>query len=227
MDVLAARLKWLRETKRLAQKEVASNIGVTLSGYQKMEYGQANPKIETLVQIAKYFRVTADFLLGLTDIVDDLGLVQDDFYKLRAEKVMKNKELEVTNYQLYEIMSKIVLPENQNNNELVMIQNMLRGRKDKLENDLYVTQEEYRHTIFRFIELLLEIPESNPFNNPIIKMLSPFSVEIQPNLFDEFSLAIFCNEGFVGNYGVYKTEEEALELRKVLSTMLNTKRDQR
>jgi transcriptional regulator with XRE-family HTH domain len=225
MEVLAARLKWLRENKRLAQKEVASNIGVTLSGYQKMEYGQANPKIETLVQIAKYFRVTSDFLLGLTDIVDDLGIIQDDFYKLRAQKVMKSKELEVTNYQLYEIMAKLVLPDNQNNNELEMMQNMLRGRKDKLENDLYVAQEEYRHTIFRFIELLLEIPESNPFNNPIIKMISPFNIEIQPSIFDEFSLAIFCKEGFIGNYGVYKNEEEALELRKLLLTMLNTKKE--
>jgi hypothetical protein len=54
-------------------------------------------------------------------------------------------------------------------------------------------------------------------------MLQPFSIEIQPNIFDEFSLVIFCKEGFVENYEIYKIEEEALEARRELLTLLNGK----
>jgi transcriptional regulator with XRE-family HTH domain len=225
MEVLANRLKWLREKKRLGQKEVASEIGVTLSGYQKMEYNQAKPKLETLVKLAQYFKVTSDFLLGLTDNVDDLGLLADEFYTLRTRKEMLRKELEVLNYQLHDVYSKKGIPIQtlEYTIEMDAKENILSRRKTSSEQELYTIQEKYRKTIFNYIEALFEIPDSNALINPIIKLLTPFSIEIQPNIFDEFSLALFCNEGFIGNYGAYKTEEESLEVRKVLLTMLNSR----
>jgi transcriptional regulator with XRE-family HTH domain len=225
MKVLAERLKWLREQKRLGQKEVASNIGVTLSGYQKMEYDQANPKIETLVKMSQYFNVTTDFLLGISDIISDLGIIADEFYTLRAKKTMKSRELEEINFRMYDIYAlkgaPNYNPEEHKEHELMEV--ILREKKVTLERDLYDIQEEYRNTIFGYIKTLLEIPESNVFKNPIIKILSPFNIEIQLSLFEEYSLALTCKEGFIGNYGAYKTEEEALEVRKVLLTMLNSK----
>jgi transcriptional regulator with XRE-family HTH domain len=225
MKVLAERLKWLRDQKRLGQKEVAANIGVTLSGYQKMEYDQANPKIETLVKMAQCFNVTTDFLLGISDVISDLGIIADEFYTLRSRKSVKSKELEEINFKMYDIYALKGVPDYnpEKHKEHELMEVILKEKKVTLERDLYDIQEEYRNTIFNYIKTLLEIPESNVFKNPIIKLLSPFNIEIQLNLFEEYSLALSCKEGFIGNYGAYKTEEEALEVRKVLLTMFNSK----
>jgi transcriptional regulator with XRE-family HTH domain len=225
MKVLAERLKWLREQKRLGQKEIAANIDVTLSGYQKMEYDQSNPKIETLIKMAKYFNVTSDFLLGISDNISDLGIISDEFYTLRAKKSMKSKDLEEVNYRMYDIYTLKALPDYnpEEHKEHEMVEIMLKERKVTLERELYDIQDEYRNTIFNYLTTLLDIPQFNIAKNSIIKMLSPFNIEIQINLFEEYSLSLSCKEGFIGNYGAYKTEEEALEVRKELLTILNSK----
>lgn len=225
MEVLANRLKWLREKNRLAQKEVASNIGVTLSGYQQFEYGKSNPKLETLVKIAQYFEITTDFLLGVTDSIGDLDKLKEEIVEIGMRKEMIRRELEVVNYQIHEVFSEKRTPIQtiEFSIELGMKEKMLSNRKVSMEQELYAIQDRYRNIIFGYVETLLNIPKSDINSNPVIKMLTPFSIEIQPNIFDEFSLALFCKEGFIGNYGAYKTEEAALEVRHVLLSMLNSK----
>lgn len=66
------RLKRLREEKSLSktlhQKEVASAIGVSAKSYSRYESDKRQPDFCTLVRICKYFDISADYLLGLTDI---------------------------------------------------------------------------------------------------------------------------------------------------------------
>lgn len=72
MELLGKRLKWLRERNRYPQKEIADKIGMSLNGYQKIEYFERDPKLDVLIQLAKMYNVTTDFLLGLTDETAEL-----------------------------------------------------------------------------------------------------------------------------------------------------------
>jgi transcriptional regulator with XRE-family HTH domain len=58
-----ARLKTLRKTRELTQKEVAAMLGVQHTHYNKYEAGLYVPPVEKAVQLAGVFGVTLDFLL--------------------------------------------------------------------------------------------------------------------------------------------------------------------
>lgn len=61
---LAKRLKALRQGKKVTQKQMAEMLDYTEQHYQKIEYGQVNIPISTLIFLADYFDVTTDYLLG-------------------------------------------------------------------------------------------------------------------------------------------------------------------
>ena len=61
------RLKLLRKEKGVSQKVVAKEIGVTLSAYSNYEQGIREPSNQILINLCKYYNVSADFLLGLKD----------------------------------------------------------------------------------------------------------------------------------------------------------------
>lgn len=63
----AGRLKLLRQEKHVTQKFMGELLGCTASNYQKMEYGEVNIPITSLIILADYFGVSTDYLLGLTD----------------------------------------------------------------------------------------------------------------------------------------------------------------
>lgn len=67
MDIFSARLKWLRERKHLTQAEVAALIGMSQSGYTKIEQGLREPKLEVLAQLPRVVGESLDFMLGVTD----------------------------------------------------------------------------------------------------------------------------------------------------------------
>lgn len=62
------RLKQLREEHKITQKELAEKINLTQSTIAHYEKGRKLPTIETLILLADFFKVSADYLLGLTDI---------------------------------------------------------------------------------------------------------------------------------------------------------------
>ena len=64
LTTFAARLKALRRERKQTQKDMAVLLGCTVSNYQKMEYGQVNIPITTLLALADYFDVSTDYLLG-------------------------------------------------------------------------------------------------------------------------------------------------------------------
>ena len=61
------RLKSLRCEKQLSQKQLADELKTTNSSICDWETGRAEPNIETLINIAKLFEVSVDYLLGLED----------------------------------------------------------------------------------------------------------------------------------------------------------------
>lgn len=67
MKIFAKRLKELRTEKGLTYAELAKQIGVSYVAIGRWERCERTPNIESLVEIAKYFRVSTDYLCGLED----------------------------------------------------------------------------------------------------------------------------------------------------------------
>lgn len=65
--IFSERLKELRIERGLTQKKLGEIIGATYSAVSFWENGTNEPKISYLIALCKYFDVTADYLLGLSD----------------------------------------------------------------------------------------------------------------------------------------------------------------
>ena len=58
------RLKELRESKGLTQKQVADVIGYSVLSYARYEKVEREPDIATLKKLADYFDVSVDYIIG-------------------------------------------------------------------------------------------------------------------------------------------------------------------
>ena len=65
--MIGQRLKELRIEKGLRLRDVAEAMGLTLRAICNYESGIREPSLEMLVKLCKFFDVTSDYLLGLTD----------------------------------------------------------------------------------------------------------------------------------------------------------------
>ena len=61
------RIKDLREDSNLTQKDVAEYLHVKQNTYSQYENGQRQLPNEILISLARYYRTSTDYLLGLTD----------------------------------------------------------------------------------------------------------------------------------------------------------------
>lgn len=67
MKVFAERLKELRLERGLSLKQLAKEIKVTDIAISRWERQLRLPNIENLTNLAKFFGVTTDYLVGLED----------------------------------------------------------------------------------------------------------------------------------------------------------------
>ena len=59
------RLKELREEKNLTQEELSAAININVITISRWECGVRRPNIDSLEILARFFKVSADYLLGL------------------------------------------------------------------------------------------------------------------------------------------------------------------
>lgn len=64
---VADRIKTLREQAGLTQAEVARSLGLSRSGVNAWEMGLSVPSTQYVVELAKKFDVSTDYLLGMED----------------------------------------------------------------------------------------------------------------------------------------------------------------
>lgn len=64
---LSERLLGLRKEHKLTQTDAAKAVGVSLKSYCRYESGERVPDASILVQIADFYGVSADYLLGRSD----------------------------------------------------------------------------------------------------------------------------------------------------------------
>ena len=64
------RIKDLREDKDLFQKDIAKILGMAQTTYSGYETGNRNVPNELLIQLAKFYNTSTDYILGITNIKD-------------------------------------------------------------------------------------------------------------------------------------------------------------
>ena len=67
MKIFSERLYKLRKERGLSQSTVAKAIGVSLGIVCYWETNKSEPTASNIVKLARYFSVSADYLLGLSD----------------------------------------------------------------------------------------------------------------------------------------------------------------
>lgn len=65
--VFSTRIKELREKKELSMDQLAKQLNVTKSRVNMWENNGTVPRMDVLINLAKYFKVTTDYLLGKDD----------------------------------------------------------------------------------------------------------------------------------------------------------------
>lgn len=78
--MIADRIKSLREQRSMTQAELAKRLGITRSSVNAWEMGISVPSTQYLVEVAGIFKVSTDYLLGLsnTSTVSLRGLTEED-----------------------------------------------------------------------------------------------------------------------------------------------------
>ena len=61
------RMRNLREDHDLTQREVARLLNKSQQGYSHIEEGRAELKIEDMVTLCRFYGVSADYFVGMTD----------------------------------------------------------------------------------------------------------------------------------------------------------------
>ena len=61
------RMRNLREDRDLSQAQVGKLLNKSQQGYNHIDTGRAELKIEDLAILCKYYNVSSDYMIGLTD----------------------------------------------------------------------------------------------------------------------------------------------------------------
>lgn len=79
-DMIAERIKFLREQKNYTQTELAKKLGITRSSVNAWEMGISVPSTQYIVELSNIFSVSTDYLLGVekTSTIDISGLTEQD-----------------------------------------------------------------------------------------------------------------------------------------------------
>ena len=105
MDI-AANIKRLREQQGWIQKQVAMDLGIGYSNYNKMENGAREPSVDELQKLAKIYSITVDELLNPVDITPKDVFIAD---KTTNEQMRLIQELDEDDKQtVFHIIDKML-----------------------------------------------------------------------------------------------------------------------
>ena len=78
--MIADKIKYLREEKKITQANLAKALGITRSSVNAWEMGISVPSTQYIVELANIFKVSSDFLLGIdkSTTLGTEGLTNED-----------------------------------------------------------------------------------------------------------------------------------------------------
>lgn len=87
-DALAERIKQLRIQHDWTQADIAKKLGITKTAYSHYETGTNVPSLPKIIDIAKLFNCSIDYLAGLTEIkMVEIGHLSNKEQKVVLELV--------------------------------------------------------------------------------------------------------------------------------------------
>jgi transcriptional regulator with XRE-family HTH domain len=94
---LGENIKKIRKQRGLQQKQVALEVGVDQSNYNKIENGKREPSVAVLKKLADLFEVTTDYLINPdSDIPQEVSIgdkTSNEQLKLIAELDKEDKQV--------------------------------------------------------------------------------------------------------------------------------------
>ena len=65
--MMGERLRMTRESRQITRKELAETLNITRTQVSDIENGKSGTNLERFLQLCELYRVSADYLLGITD----------------------------------------------------------------------------------------------------------------------------------------------------------------
>ena len=87
------RIKDLREDRDLRQVDVANATGIDQRSLSNYETGKTNPDSETIIKLARFFGVSCDYLLGVTEqnLISNQAIVKElSDVRRRLEEIQRH-----------------------------------------------------------------------------------------------------------------------------------------
>lgn len=98
LENFGERLKKLRAKKGITQEKLATDLNIPESSIRRLEIADGVPRMDRLKQIADYFGVSTDYLLGKNDNQNkEKGFLSDDHVMHAAEIFSKLSKEEQSN----------------------------------------------------------------------------------------------------------------------------------
>jgi transcriptional regulator with XRE-family HTH domain len=87
-DMFAEKLKEIRKSNNITQEELASYLSISKQAVSSWEIGKSEPDTNTIKEIANYFNVTVDYLVGGSTS-------NDEEYNNLYNEIMNNPDLKI------------------------------------------------------------------------------------------------------------------------------------
>lgn len=114
-----SRMRELREEKGITQEELAFALDVSQQRVSKVERNQAPLSDDMIIQCAKYFGVTTDYFLGVSDL------------RLEIEMVDLKKQSSINEARLREFLHYFIQMNTDEQEALVGIEKLIYNLHDK------------------------------------------------------------------------------------------------
>lgn len=90
-NIIGGRIKSLRQDRNMTQRDLANALHIANTTLSQYESGQRVPSDDVKMQIANYFDVTIDYLLGLSS---DRSNAKKSISNAQASEILKRKFIE-------------------------------------------------------------------------------------------------------------------------------------
>ncbi len=92
----ATRLRELMKKAKVTQQDLAASVGTTRQAISQYADGSVQPNIEKLYKIAEFFHVSADYLLGMSDVTSlDADIKSVNKWLGLSEKSIRQLEIQM------------------------------------------------------------------------------------------------------------------------------------
>jgi transcriptional regulator with XRE-family HTH domain len=195
MEVLGKRLKWLRNKERYSQKEMADLIGMTASGYQKIENSERDPKLDVVIKLCDIFKVSADFLLGRSDDTRLLKELGNRFFQCQKEMVVYQQKISMIQERItstkQELFDQSATDSNKSKGEyLKAILHESERELEYLQYNFSDVQMTRNQLLFDYILEIYSIPSSIPEKDSIVKSFLPLELTMGQYLDNGYTIRL-------------------------------------